>query len=202
MKRNLQDCHTVGWTPWPTRGYSPDIKFPIRLYVTRWALAVVVAGACAAVACAARGPATPQPFPRPGGSTSGEAASRPSTRGEAIARTALALVGTPYRYGGGDARGFDCSGLVQYVFRQHGAQVPRDVSDQYRSRLLSDVRQLRPGDLLFFSTISRGASHVAIALGGRRFVHAPSTGGAVRVENLDVRYWSRRLIGARRLAAD
>lgn len=162
---------------------------------------MVIAGTAAA--CAARGPvAAPQPFPRPGGSGSAEARTTPGTRGEAIARTALTLVGAPYRYGGGDPRGFDCSGFVQYVFRQYGARLPRQVGDQYHSRLLANVRRVQPGDLLFFSTIARGASHVAISLGGKRFVHAPSTGGVVRVENLDIRYWSRRLIGVRRLAAD
>ncbi len=120
--------------------------------------------------------------------------------GDAIARSALELLGIPYRYGGDDESGFDCSGLVHYVFRQHGVRVPRQVTDLYDSRLLTDVRQARAGDLLFFATTSHEASHVGISLGGGRFVHAPSTGGVVRVEDLDVSYWTRRFLGVRRVS--
>jgi cell wall-associated NlpC family hydrolase len=117
-------------------------------------------------------------------------------------RTALDLRGAPYAFGGSDPRGFDCSGFVQFVYGRHGVRTPREVSDLFRAGSPLPLDRLQPGDLLFFRTTSRGASHVAISLGDRRFVHAPSTTGVVRVEDLGVTYWARRLLSARRLATD
>jgi cell wall-associated NlpC family hydrolase len=113
--------------------------------------------------------------------------------------TALDLRGTPYRDGGSDTRGFDCSGFTQYVFAQHGIALPRAVRDQFSAgrQVSSDI--FEPGDLLFFTTTAPGATHVAIAVGGDGFVHAPSTTGVVRVERLRSDYWSRRFLGARRV---
>jgi cell wall-associated NlpC family hydrolase len=162
-------------------------------------------------ACATTG-AVPQPFPKPGGTAAGPA-NRPAgtsgvgepapapagaADGYAIAGTALGLRGTPYRNGGSDPSGFDCSGLVWYVFSQHGIRVARTVAEQYRDG--SDVPgAVEPGDLLFFSTDSRGVSHVGMAIGGDEFVHAPNARGEVRVERLSAPYWSSRYIGARRV---
>jgi cell wall-associated NlpC family hydrolase len=119
--------------------------------------------------------------------------------GYAIAGSALSFRGVPYRNGGTDPSGFDCSGLVQYVFGQYGVALPREVREIYREGESIKRDRLEPGDLVFFSTVSRGASHVGIALGGDQFVHAPSNSGAVRVENLSDEYWARRFVGARRL---
>jgi cell wall-associated NlpC family hydrolase len=119
--------------------------------------------------------------------------------GYGIAGTALALRGTPYRNGGTDPSGFDCSGLVAYVFAQHGVGIARTVSEQYQSGRPVPPGQLEPGDLVFFATVSRGASHVGIAIGGDEFVHAPSGRGEVRVERLSASYWASRYIGARRV---
>ena len=113
--------------------------------------------------------------------------------------TALDLRGVPYKIGGSDPSGFDCSGLVQYVFARQGIALPRDVRRQYQVGYEIDAGNLRPGDLLFFNTESDGASHVAIALDGESFVHAPNSRGVVRVERLSSSYWSRRLLGARRI---
>lgn len=118
----------------------------------------------------------------------------------AAVRTALHLQGVPYRNGGSDTRGFDCSGFTQYVFGRHGVHLPRAVRDQFNLGRSVAPRRVRPGDLLFFSTGASGASHVGIAVGGDAFVHAPSSAGAVRVEHFGEPYWSRRLIGVRRLA--
>lgn len=119
--------------------------------------------------------------------------------GRAVASTATTLVGTPYRLGGADpARGFDCSGLVTYVFNRLGYSVPRIVEQQFGVGKKVKPDQIRPGDLLFFATGGRNPSHVAIAIDRDRFVHAPSDGGVVRVERLSSRYWSTRFLAARR----
>ena len=120
--------------------------------------------------------------------------------GYAIAGTALSFRGTPYRNGGSDPNGFDCSGLVWYVFGAHGIAVPRTVDRQFE--VGADVRPdaLEAGDLVFFSTTAPGASHVGVSLGGDEFVHAPSERGEVRVERLGSSYWSSRFVGARRVA--
>jgi cell wall-associated NlpC family hydrolase len=111
------------------------------------------------------------------------------------------LTGAPYRDGGADRTGFDCSGFTQYVFAQYGLALPRAVRDQFRAGRSVELGDLLPGDLVFFSTTAPGASHVAIAVGGNAFVHAPSSKGVVRVERLSSTYWSARLVGIRRLIA-
>lgn len=120
--------------------------------------------------------------------------------GYALVGTALALRGVPYQDGGTTPSGFDCSGFVQYVFSRYGLAMPREVRDQYRQGDEVDRDRLEPGDLVFFSTVSPGASHVGIALGGDQFVHAPSSAGVVRVEQLSTSYWAKRFVGARRIA--
>jgi cell wall-associated NlpC family hydrolase len=123
--------------------------------------------------------------------------------GDAIAQpllaTALALAGTPYRNGGSDPSGFDCSGFVQWVFSRHGAVLPREVREQYRHGDDVEREDVRPGDLVFFETVSRGASHVGIAVGNGQFVHAPSSRGVVRIERYTASYWASRWVGARRI---
>ena len=117
----------------------------------------------------------------------------------ALVGTALSLRGTPYRNGGSDPNGFDCSGFTQYVFARYGIALPRDVREQYRQGQDIEARDLSPGDLVFFATTDPGVSHVAIVIGSDQFVHAPSSTGVVRVERLRSSYWSQRFIGARRV---
>ena len=119
--------------------------------------------------------------------------------GYALVGTALSLRGAPYRNGGGNPAGFDCSGFTQYVYAQYGVSLPREVREQYRVGKKVKPSDLAPGDLIFFSTTEPGASHVAIAIGGDEFVHAPSSAGVVRVEHISVNYWSERFLGARRV---
>jgi cell wall-associated NlpC family hydrolase len=153
-------------------------------------------------ACASTG-ATPRPFPMPGGSPRiGEptpGSSRPKLDGYALTGTALALRGTPYRNGGSDPDGFDCSGFTQYVFGQHGVALPRGVSDQYKEGKPVRSDEVAAGDLLFFTTVAPGPTHVGIALGGEEFIHAPSSAGVVRVERLRAAYWAQRFLSARRI---
>jgi cell wall-associated NlpC family hydrolase len=85
------------------------------------------------------------------------------------------------------------------VFSQHGIRVSRTVGEQFREGIEVSTDALQPGDLLFFSTEGRGASHVGMAIGGDEFVHAPSSRGEVRVERLSAPYWASRYIGARRI---
>ncbi len=136
------------------------------------------------------GPPAPAP---PGGAARVPPALAP------VLTTAVALGGSPYRDGGGDPSGFDCSGFVQYVFGRHGWPVPRTVAAQYRAGRPVAAGDVRPGDLLFFATLGDGPTHVAIALDDGRFVHAPSGRGRVRVEAFSGRYWPPRFVGARRL---
>jgi len=122
--------------------------------------------------------------------------------GRAIAQFALGFRGVPYRLGGADPGGFDCSGLVQYVFAQYGLSVPRVVEQQWEVGDKVKPSDIEPGDLIFFNTKKRGdgASHVAIAIGGDSFVHAPNSTGVVRIETLSSTYWGSRYIGARRVS--
>jgi cell wall-associated NlpC family hydrolase len=113
--------------------------------------------------------------------------------------TALALQGVPYVDGGSSPDGFDCSGFVQWVYAQHGVRLPREVRDQFEVGSRVGAGDIEPGDLVFFSTVAPGPSHVAIAIGGDQFVHAPSPRGVVRVERLSAPYWRSRYLAAHRL---
>ena len=120
----------------------------------------------------------------------------------AIVDTAMKLRGVPYRNGGSDPSGFDCSGFVQWVFAKNGVLLPREVREQYGAGQQIGLGDLRPGDLVFFHTVSRGASHVGVVIGEDQFVHAPSSTGVVRVERFTATYWARRFVGARRIDID
>jgi len=115
---------------------------------------------------------------------------------------AIGLVGTPYHWGGNTPQsGFDCSGLVVYVFREiAGVNLPRTTQDMYALDL-ADVRRdrLQGGDLVFFNTYGRDISHVGIYVGQDRFVHAPNEGGMVRLDYLSNVYWNKHYSGARRV---
>ena len=116
---------------------------------------------------------------------------------------AMALLDVPYRYGGSTPAGFDCSGLVRYVFKAvTGRELPRRTEDMSRVGRSLRRSELLPGDLVYFNTFSSAYSHVAIYIGDGRFLHAPARGGRVRIEGLDDRYWKSRYDGARRLIDD
>jgi cell wall-associated NlpC family hydrolase len=134
-----------------------------------------------------------------------ETVERPSAAGnaagEAIARTAETLLGAPYREGGSLPDGFDCSGLVTYVFARHGIAVPRDVRSLVSAGVAIDRGDIVPGDLVFFATAGSGPTHVGIVTGGGRFIHAPKSGDVVRTESMSASYWTSRFVAARRIAA-
>ncbi|MGE0815892.1 MAG: C40 family peptidase [Vicinamibacterales bacterium] len=162
-------------------------------------LIAALSAACASGRAVPRsGPAGP--VRPPSGDVAPETAPASAAIGHRLVADALELRGTPYRNGGTDPRtGFDCSGLVSYVFRLHGLSVPRQTSAQFKVGEAVPRDELQPGDLVFFSTVAPGASHVGIAIDEDEFVHAPSSRGVVRVERLTLPYWRSRFIGARRV---
>lgn len=109
-----------------------------------------------------------------------------------IART---YIGTPYKAGGSDPRGFDCSGLTMYVYKQAGIRLPRTTTDQYFT--LQPVKRPREGDLVFFRLESRDVSHVGIYIGNFQFIHAPSSGKKVEIADLRNPYWKKSYAGSR-----
>ena len=116
---------------------------------------------------------------------------------------ALSLLGVNYRFGGNSpAAGLDCSGLVRLVFSEvTGLTLPRRSDEMSRVGGSVDKSELQPGDLVFFNTLRMPFSHVGIFIGNGQFVHSPSSGSSVRVENMNLSYWQSRFNGARRLIA-
>ncbi len=125
-----------------------------------------------------------------------------SQREEAVAR-AMMTINVPYRYGGNSLEtGFDCSGLVQYVFSGFaGRMLPRSTIQWARASLPIEEGRLQRGDLVFFNTLGASFSHMGIYIGGRQFVHAPSSGKGVRIDSLDKTYFFTRFNGARTVFA-
>jgi cell wall-associated NlpC family hydrolase len=111
------------------------------------------------------------------------------------------LLGVPYRRGGNtEATGFDCSGFVRYLYENSvGQLLPRRAEEQARSTETIDRSELKPGDLVFFNTMKRAFSHVGIYVGDGKFIHAPRTGKAVKVDDMRSAYWQKRFNGARRV---
>jgi cell wall-associated NlpC family hydrolase len=112
---------------------------------------------------------------------------------------AKTLLGIPYRWAGTNpAQGFDCSGLVYYVYNQLQVRVPRMQRDLFHRAQQVQKSQLEPGDLLFFDTFAR-LSHVGIYIGDGQFIHAPRRGLSVSIESMDSSYYRNRYVGARRV---
>jgi cell wall-associated NlpC family hydrolase len=158
---------------------------------------LLLTSACASMA----GPSQPSPFPGASHPPAAVAAPpAPSGLAAAVVRTAMEYRGTKYVLGGTDpVTGFDCSGLVQFVFQKNAVTLPRTVGDQFRTGHPVKLADLREGDLVFFSTTGPGPTHVGIALDRDQFIHAPNSNGVVRIEHVDTTYWHTRFIGARRM---
>lgn len=127
--------------------------------------------------------------------------------GDAVANVlagALDLIGIRYRRGGTSPdTGFDCSGFVDHVFHQTlGLILPRSAREIAKNSEKVPKDDLQPGDLVFFNTMRRAFSHVGIYLGEHQFVHAPASGGEVRVEDMRTSYWAKRFSGARRIETE
>src|SRR5712692_2261735 len=121
------------------------------------------------------------------------------TVADSAADHALKMLGKPYHFGGSTPAGLDCSGLVQFSFRQAGLALPHNTDKQRSASLPVRLADLRRGDLLFFDQEGKKSSHVGIYVGAGKFVHAPSSGKYVRSDRLDSPYWKKHLSGARRL---
>jgi cell wall-associated NlpC family hydrolase len=158
---------------------EPSAALPVR---TRAAALILLAALLAACAPLQRG--------APGGS--------PGNPGSAALLAAESRIGAPYRHGGSGPDAFDCSGLVAYAYRRAGINVPRTAAEQYAAARPVTRSDLRPGDLVFFRLAGREVSHVGIYAGGDRFVHAPQSGGQVRIASLDDEWYGTRYAGAGR----
>jgi cell wall-associated NlpC family hydrolase len=116
--------------------------------------------------------------------------------------SAMNFLGVRYTRGGNSVEnGFDCSGFTRHIFEMSvGLVLPRRADEQAKAGNLLPIRQdeLKPGDLVFFNTMKRTFSHVGIYVGEGKFIHAPRTGSAVRVEDMRDAYWAKRFTGARR----
>lgn len=122
-----------------------------------------------------------------------------SNKVNALIKTAKSYIGVPYKFGGTTPKAFDCSGYLQYVFAQNGISIPRTSDEQYKlGRRTTGIRQLVPGDLVFFTTYEPGASHCGIYLGNDEFIHASSSKG-VRIDKLSNSYWSPRYYGGKHI---
>lgn len=124
-----------------------------------------------------------------------------SAKGNELVFFALGLIDTGYRFGGKNPEaGFDCSGMVSYIYRQAlGLQVVGSAAEIARNSRPVELGMLRPGDLVFFNTRRQPYSHVGIYIGDERFVHAPSTNGRVRIDRLSDRYYAEHYEAARTL---
>jgi cell wall-associated NlpC family hydrolase len=160
--------------------------------VIRAAVAAVLSMALAACA----GTALQEHYPPV--SPAATAPSAPPSFAAVMVDLATSMVGQPYRFGGAAPGGFDCSGLVAYAANGAGIHVPRTAREQRRAGKPVARGDLRAGDLVFMH-LAHKELHVGIAVGGERFVHAPSAGGHVRIDSLTAPPYSRRFLGARRI---
>jgi len=181
--------------------HYPDSGTPAPTAARRWLLPLLV-GTLALAACG-RQDVRPTPSaskPQATRSWTPVAPADPAAANAVLMR-AISLVGTPYRYGGNTPEGgFDCSGLVNYVFRDMlDLRLPRSSRELFawQGPKIAPER-LATGDLVFFGS-GGNISHVGIYVGEGRFVHAPSTGGTVRLDHLDGSYWQRTYSGSRRV---
>lgn len=115
---------------------------------------------------------------------------------DSIVKSALSLVGTPYRFGGSTTKGFDCCGFVMYVYARNHVAVPRTSREQFEKGRKIDLSAIRKGDLLFYRINSASISHVGIYIGGHQFVHSSVPGSFVRIERIDQEYWEKYFAGA------
>jgi len=179
----------------------PELNCHCRLgkKLPLWRATPLIAALCAALSLAPAAPALAADADEPNFIFS--TLSSFTDKAARLAIEAMSLIGIHYRRGGSSPEnGLDCSGLVRYVFREaHGTELPRTSLEISKMGENVDKKDLQPGDLVFFNTLRRTFSHVGIYLGDNKFIHAPSSGGAVRIESMDLAYWKARFNGARRI---
>lgn len=122
-----------------------------------------------------------------------------SATGQMIVDTAMKYMGTPYVWGGTSENGFDCSGLVYYVYKECGYSINRTAASIYENGTYVEKSELEAGDAVCFSTSSSSIGHVGIYIGDDQFIHASSGSGSVIISELSSDYYTRNYVGARRL---
>ncbi|WP_438839697.1 C40 family peptidase [Aromatoleum toluclasticum] len=144
--------------------------------------------------------------PAPADQTAEAASSfgRYGTAAQELINQGMDYLGIRYRFGGNSPEtGLDCSGLVQNVFRNAlGLDLPRTARDMAKVGDKVGKQDLKPGDLVFFNTMRKAFSHVGIYVGDGRFLHAPASGGEVRIDEMSQSYWAKRFNGARRMVPE
>jgi cell wall-associated NlpC family hydrolase len=172
--------------------------------VIRAGLAVTVSmmlAACASAPLESSPPQAPLVAPAaPDAADASAVAEPPPDPSALMVYNALSLIGQPYRFGGAEPGGFDCSGLVAYAAAGAGIYMPRTAREQLGAGMPVQRGQLQAGDLVFMH-LARKELHVGIAIDGDRFVHAPSSGGYVRIDSLASAPYARGYLGARRIIA-
>lgn len=117
---------------------------------------------------------------------------------KSVVTVAKNYIGTPYKYGGTSPKGFDCSGFVGYSYKRVGKSLPRTTASMYKKGKKVKKANLQKGDLIFFETYKKGASHVGIYIGSNQFIHSSSSKG-VKVDKLSNSYWKTKYYGAKRI---
>ena len=126
----------------------------------------------------------------------GDNASTTAALRSRIINNAKQYIGTMYNYGGKSEAGFDCSGFVQFIYRGIGIMLPRTAAGQFDGGVKIELAKAAPGDLVFFKIDGEKITHVGIYVSNSEFIHAPSTGGRVSIENMGKEYWKTRYAGA------
>lgn len=125
---------------------------------------------------------------------------RAGAKASAVIKTARTQIGKPYRWGGeSPSAGYDCSGLIWWVYRQHGISVPRVSWQQYSAGTFVDKNDIRPGDLIFFRITTGKSLHVGIVTERGTFIHSPRSGSRVMESSLDNDFWREHYVGTRRV---
>lgn len=160
--------------------------------------AVVLLGSLQMVPAFAQSLTESEPLPKSFASTVSSAV---VDKTETLINNAMQLIGVRYRWGGNSPQsGLDCSGFVRYVFNDtFGFLLPRKSAQMSKVGLEIGKEELRPGDLVFFNTMRHAFSHVGIYVGDNKFIHAPSRGKSIRVDDMTKVYWEKRYNGARRV---
>ena len=173
---------------------SAQVAYTARMQLPR--LTAPVSALALALTLVACGSVPPSPDRGPHVSTR---TSRYSEKGIEVTLFALGLIDTGYLFGGKNPEaGLDCSGMVSFIYdKAAGLEVRGSAADIARRGQSIARDDLRPGDLVFFNTLGRSFSHVGVYIGNDRFVHAPSSGGRVRIDELGARYYARHFEAAR-----
>lgn len=170
------------------------LSTPAKLII----LAVLLSGALVLVSCGKS--SVKSHHSSSGNKTSSSSTKAKGKDGSSLLKTAEKYIGTPYKYGGCDPSGFDCSGFMFFTHKQHGITIPRTAKEQSKGGKAVARKNLKVGDVVAFKLPS--TYHVGMYTGKGTFIHSPRTGTKIREESLDSSYWKKYYIGARRYASN